>query len=127
MSCAGTEAGTKRHSALPKWKGWSPRWIKAALETIARRRCANGGPTTNGWVSKLGQGAATTASRVGCGMSSSLAIVSPLQGVACDALTLATGEVFYNVRSNIVQAGWPPAYGTAGASNMADQVEYTPP
>jgi GST-like protein len=35
--------------------------------------------------------------------------------------------VFYNVRSNIVQAGKPPAYGTTGASNMADRVEYTPP
>jgi GST-like protein len=35
--------------------------------------------------------------------------------------------VFYNVRSNIAQAGKPPAYGTTGASNMADRVEYTPP
>ena len=49
----------------------------AALDTIATRRCASGGPPTNGWVSKAGQGAATTASRVGCGMSSSRAMVVP--------------------------------------------------
>jgi GST-like protein len=35
--------------------------------------------------------------------------------------------VFYNVHSSIAQAGWPPAYGTTGASNMTDRVEYMPP
>ena len=44
----GTEAGRKRHSALPNGKGLSPRWISAALETIATRRCASGGAATKG-------------------------------------------------------------------------------
>jgi GST-like protein len=35
--------------------------------------------------------------------------------------------VFYNVHSSIAQAGWLPAYGTTGASNMTDRVEYMPP
>src|SRR5580704_9432149 len=66
--------GTARYSPDPNGNGLSPRWINAALLTIATRRSDNGGPPTNGVVSKVGQGKFATAVRVGSGMSSSRAI-----------------------------------------------------
>src|ERR1700688_1240171 len=106
MSPAGMEGGRKRHSALPNGEGLSPRRINAALDTIATRRCASGGPPTNGWVSDAGQGAATTASRDGCGMSSSRAMVVPPSRYLSGHQHLPSVGMFYNVRSNITQAGW---------------------
>src|SRR5271168_650716 len=66
--------GTARYSPDSNGNGWSPRWINAALLTIATRRSDNGGPATNGVVSKLGHGRFATAVRVGSGMSSSRAM-----------------------------------------------------
>ena len=78
----------------------------AALETIASRRCASGGPTTNGWVSKAGHGAAATASRVGCGVSSSRAMVVPPCRHLSGHWHLPSVGMFYSVRFNTTQAGW---------------------
>src|ERR1022692_2473026 len=62
--------GTARYSPEPKSNVLSPRWIRAALLTIATRRLDNFGPITNGVVSNSGQGIFATAVRVGSGMSS---------------------------------------------------------
>jgi TetR/AcrR family transcriptional repressor of nem operon len=92
-------------TALPNGKGLSPRRINVALDTIVTRRFASGAPTTNGWVSKAGHGAATTASRVGCGMSSSRAMAVPpsryLGGRAATCQVLKCFIAFASIRSKL--------------------------
>src|ERR1700689_4295420 len=84
--------GTARYSPEPKSNVLSPRWISAALLTIATRRSDNFGPITNGVVSNAGQGILPTP-RVGSGMSSRRAMQrSPLVNSAARTTLSARGR-----------------------------------